>query len=48
MQSFINLPKLTSDLTEMKTLYDGMENYIRGLESMGKTFEAHGSPRHFE
>ena len=43
MQNLINLPSPTSDIKELKDFYDGMENYIRGLESMGQSYESYGS-----
>ena len=40
MQNLISLPSPTSDIRELKDFYDGMENYIRGLESMGQSYES--------
>ena len=43
MQNLFSLPSPTSDIKELKDFYDGMENYIRGLESMGQSYESYGS-----
>ncbi|VDI05921.1 Hypothetical predicted protein [Mytilus galloprovincialis] len=43
MQSLISLPSPTSNITHLKKFYDSMENYIRGLESIGESHESFGS-----
>ena len=43
MQNLISLPSPTFDIMELKDFSDGMENYIRGLESMGQSYESYGS-----
>ncbi|XP_071161120.1 uncharacterized protein [Mytilus edulis] len=43
MQSLISLPSPTSNITHLKFFYDSMENYIRGLESIGESQESFGS-----
>ncbi|XP_063447979.1 uncharacterized protein LOC134727528 [Mytilus trossulus] len=43
MQSLISLPSPTSNITNLKKFYDSMENYIRGLESIGESHESFGS-----
>lgn len=43
MQSFIILPCQTSSMAELKEFFDSMENYIRGLGSVGETHESFGS-----
>ena len=40
MQNLISLPSPTFDIMELKDFSDGMENYIRGLESMGPSYES--------
>jgi len=43
MQSLINLPNPTPNISNLKDFYDSMENYIRGLEGIGETHETYGS-----
>ena len=43
MQNLISLPSPTSDIKELKDFSDGVENYIRGLESMGQSYESYRS-----
>ncbi len=42
MQSLLDLPNPDYELAGLQLFYDSMENHIRGLESLGRTYNSYG------
>jgi hypothetical protein len=42
MQALLDLPSPTNSVTQLRRFFDGMENHIRSLETLGKTQETYG------
>ena len=43
MHALMNLPSASSNITSLKTLYDVIENHVRGLAALGQSTESYGA-----
>ena len=43
MHALMNLPNASNNITSLKTLYDVIENHVRGLAALGQSAESYGA-----